>query len=318
MQILDTVLQGLPLRHRIALNWFVENMGADRPWPGPIHTPEGATLIATKAKGIYKPEWSAYALSVRQTLDGPYADKDPLQREDGTWLYSYFQENPDPGQRDSEYTNRGLMQCLRDRVPVGVMRQISGKPKVVYRILGLATVAGWDDGYFFLEGFSKRGEARPPSPASELDYLGSEAGSVVPQSFDPASVIDARRHALGFILVRRGQSGFRQQLLNAYESKCVITGCDAAEALEAAHIVPYRGPQTDRVDNGLLLRADLHTLFDLGLIAIHEDTYSVIVSHELRATSYGLLAGTVIRTPRMAGQRPSKMALASHREWAGL
>jgi len=65
-------------------------------------------------------------------------------RTDGTWLYAYFQENDDPNARDQEFTNRALMSCLRDRVPVGVMRQVSLKPDVCYRVLGLALVTGWD------------------------------------------------------------------------------------------------------------------------------------------------------------------------------
>ncbi|MBE2321408.1 HNH endonuclease, partial [Solirubrobacter sp. CPCC 204708] len=65
---------------------------------------------------------------------------------------------------------------------------------------------------------------------------------------------------------RRGQSTFRNQLLEAYDLRCAITGSNAVAVLEAAHICPYRGDHTNRVDNGLLLRADIHTLFDLGLI----------------------------------------------------
>ena len=104
--------------------------------------------MATKAKGIYKPGWTPYALSVRQTLDGTYADRDPVRRPDGTWSYLYHQEGHDPNDRDAFYTNGGLMACQRDGVPVGVMRQTRGKPGVRYEVLGLARVAGWDGGPF--------------------------------------------------------------------------------------------------------------------------------------------------------------------------
>ena len=164
MQKIDDLLAALPERHRFALAWFTQNAGTVQSWPPPLDTPQGSTLIATKAKGIYKPAWTDYALSVRETLDGQYADKEPLMREDATWLYRYFQENPDPAMRDKEYTNRGLMLCIRDKVPVGVMRQLHPKPRVAYKVLGLAMVSGWDSGYFLLEGFSPHGEARPPSP----------------------------------------------------------------------------------------------------------------------------------------------------------
>ena len=95
--------------------------GRSIPGPSPIEAAGERTLLATQAKGIYKPGWSDYALSVRQTLGSPYPDRDPEIRTDGTWSYAYFQENPNPAERDREFTNRGLVACLRDGVPVGAM-----------------------------------------------------------------------------------------------------------------------------------------------------------------------------------------------------
>lgn len=50
-----------------------------------------------------------------------------------------------------------MVECWRDGMPVGVLRQISGKPDTKYRILGVAIVAGWEEGFFFLDGFSTDG-----------------------------------------------------------------------------------------------------------------------------------------------------------------
>jgi predicted restriction endonuclease len=61
--------------------------------------------------------------------------------------------------------------------------------------------------------------------------------------------------------------------------------------LEAAHIFPYRGPQTNHVTNGLLLRADLHVLFDLGLLRIDADSLTVELDPILNGTSYAELSG---------------------------
>jgi putative restriction endonuclease len=151
------VLAGLPARHRAALMWFADRQGSTHGWPAPIQTSDGETLLASKAKGIYKPGWSQYALSVRQNLAGTYPDREPTFLPDGTWTYSYFQENDEPLTRDDEYTNRGLMRCLEDCVPIGVMRQIRPKPGTRYAILGLALVSRWDRGYFLLEGCAKKG-----------------------------------------------------------------------------------------------------------------------------------------------------------------
>ncbi len=49
-------------------------------------------------------------------------------------------------------------------------------------------------------------------------------------------------------------------LLKAYSGRCAVTGCDAEPALEAAHLRPYKGPESNTAANGLLLRSDIHTL----------------------------------------------------------
>lgn len=154
MESVNDLLRRLSLRHRAALRWFLEHQGTEQPWPDPLLLDEGATLLSSKAKGIYKPMWLPYALSVRESLGEYYPDREPKVRPDGTWQYLYFQENPDPRARDSEYTNRGMMACLRDRVPVGVMRQTRPKPNPRYKILGLALVTDWKDGYFLLDSLT--------------------------------------------------------------------------------------------------------------------------------------------------------------------
>jgi hypothetical protein len=92
-------------------------------------------------------------------------------------------------------------------------------------------------------------------------------------AFSPSDLEDARRRILAAIVLRQGQWGFRERLLAAYQRACAVTGCDVVEALEAAHIIAYLGPKTNYVTNGLLLRADIHTLFDLGLIAVQPNDY---------------------------------------------
>lgn len=320
MPRLDELLARLPSRHRTALQWFLWHAGTEQPWPGPISTREGDTLLVSKAKGIYKPQWTQYALSIRQTLDGPYPDRDPIVRPDGTWSYAYFQENSDPSARDSEYTNRSLLGCWRDEVPVGVMRQVQGRPDVRYRILGLALVAGWDGGYFLLEGFAPEEQARAQESSGDVELLSrrEEQVAIETGAFDPESVTDGRQRVLAQIVRRRGQPEFRRQLIAAYGGHCAISGCDAVEALEAAHILPYRGPATNELSNGLLLRADLHTLFDLGLISIDPTTLEVLIAPSLARSSYAELAGKRIRVPDGPRARPNTQCLALHRSWSGL
>ena len=65
--------------------------------------------------------------------------------------------------------------------------------------------------------------------------------------------------------------------------------------------------------NGMLLRADLHTLFDLGLICVHTSTSKVVIAPKLKGTSYESLNGKSVRLPANATLWPSK-ALDYHRQ----
>ena len=88
------------------------------------------------------------------------------------------------------------------------------------------------------------------------------------------------------IKLRRGQQNFRKELLKKYNNTCVITGCKVTDILEAAHINPYRSNQDNHISNGLLLRADIHTLFDLNYISINPSTHEVIISDLLIESEY--------------------------------
>jgi putative restriction endonuclease len=146
MPIHDVNISSLPDHHRRRLQWFSDNSGTTQPLPEPV---ADGPLI-TRAKGIYKPAGLEYALSVRVMVSSPYADKAVERHPGGGWSLQYFQENPDPSQKMQEYTNRGLDYCQQDRVPVGVLVQVSTKP-ARYDVLGLALVVGWEAGFFALE-----------------------------------------------------------------------------------------------------------------------------------------------------------------------
>jgi putative restriction endonuclease len=314
------ILSKLPVRHREVLQWFADHAGRLASWPKPLHIDGAEVLLASKAKGIYKPAWSEYAVSVRQGVGGTYPDKEPIAARDGSWVYAYFQENRDQEARDQEYTNQGMLACWHDRIPIGVMRQVAAKPNSRYMVLGLAMVTGWDGGYFFLESIGKNGDVPERGPSSELLWLSHSQEAVARGvgAFDPRGIIDARERVIAQIVLRRGQPEFRRQLLEAYNSQCAISRCSVTEALEAAHITPFRGSTTNRVENGLLLRADIHTLFDLGLLAVDPDSMTVLVSGQLAGSTYAELSGRALHVPIEMSLRPSIEALRVHREWSGL
>lgn len=315
---IEKVLAGLEPQHRRALQWFMRHADEVRPWPRPT---EPGVHLATVRKGIYKPQWSKYALSIRQNLSQTYPDLDPIWRDDGTWSYMYFQEGHDLDNPEGLFTNKALFNNWRDQIPVGVFRQATAAPKRTYHILGLALVVGWDGGFFFLEGIAPAGLVEETTlAASEIDRFrrSSEALYAREDAFSAADLVDARKRVVASIVKRQGQPEFRRTLLDAYEGRCAVTDYDALEALEAAHIVPYRGPETNDPSNGLLLRADLHTLFDVGLVAVDTSAMTLVVGSELDVTRYREYAGRGVRIPKRKVLAPSAKALDIHRRWAGL
>jgi predicted RNA-binding protein with PUA-like domain len=136
--------------------------------------------------------------------------------------------------------------------------------------------------------------------------------------FNAHNIEDARKRTAASIVQRRGQSTFRQGLLQAYQGKCAVTECEVTEILEAAHIVPYQGTATNHMQNGILLRADLHTLFDMGLVGVDAETMKVLVSSKLDGSEYASFQGKLLHLPDDANCKPDVAALKLHRQKHGL
>ncbi|MEG4457850.1 GUN4 domain-containing protein [Microcoleus sp. N9_A1] len=158
----------------------------------------------------------------------------------------------------------------------------------------------------------------------ELESIGEHLDTE--GDFTPKSREEARERVSRSIAQRRGQPKFRKDLLEAYGYCCAITGCDAEEALEAAHIIPYCETEDNTIYNGLLLRADIHTLFDLNLIAIapgnhypdDRENLIVYVAPTLRHTSYGKLHNNQMKhLPKNQSDLPDKDALISRCKQCG-
>lgn len=84
-----------------------------------------------------------------------------------------------------------------------------------------------------------------------------------------------------FVRVRRGQQAFRDQLLAAQGNLCAFTGPAPPRVLEAGHLYSYAEVGTHHEYGGLMLRRDIHRLFDDGALAVNPDGLRVDVSPEL-------------------------------------
>ncbi|WP_010146995.1 HNH endonuclease [Serinicoccus profundi] len=116
--------------------------------------------------------------------------------------------------------------------------------------------------------------------------------------------------------VRRGQRWFASKVLTAYERRCAITGSHIAPTLQAAHIRPIAKDGRHSADNGLLLRSDVHTLFDDGYLGLDEK-HRLHVSRRLRADfgngmEFYAKLGESISVPARRDERPSVEAVTWH------
>lgn len=116
--------------------------------------------------------------------------------------------------------------------------------------------------------------------------------------------------------VRLGQGAFRVNLTEAYQRKCAISGEKTLPVLEAAHIKPYALSGPNYTTNGILMRADMHKLFDSGYMTITSD-YKVEVSPKIKETfengkDYYKHHGQKIILPQEKANHPEQLYIEWH------
>ena len=116
---------------------------------------------------------------------------------------------------------------------------------------------------------------------------------------------------------RLGQGAFRVLVTDAYARRCAITGERTLPALEAAHIQPFAKSGPNVTANGLLLRSDLHKLFDSGYLSVTPNL-SVEVSRKIKEEFengrdyYALDGRKLVVVPSTQKDRPSSQYLEWH------
>jgi len=120
------------------------------------------------------------------------------------------------------------------------------------------------------------------------------------------------------ITPRLGQGTFRVAITELYRRQCALTDGKVLPALDAAHIRPYAEGGTHTKSNGVLLRKDIHRVFDAGYATI-DANFRFVVSDKVRdvfdnGNEYRRLHGTVLRLPADPADRPDRELLPWHNQ----
>jgi putative restriction endonuclease len=219
--------------------------------------------------------------------------------------------------RIGEYRGVDLLSGTAERAPIGctILRSVQFWPEA--RWIPWGEDQGWARN--IVQGKTETDSAQAVRLLSEMQA----SDQLIPRDLDETPfeplMGDERLIEPRDIAVREGQGAFRARLLDAYGRSCAVTGEHTEPVLDAAHIQPYLGPQSNHIQNGLLLTKEFHTLFDLGYVTVTPD-HIVRVSPHLSTDwhngkrYYPYDGKRLIALPASPGLRPSASALEWHNE----
>ena len=209
--------------------------------------------------------------------------------------------------------NLPLINCLEDGVPVGVL---IGQPTGGYRVLGLAFVERYNErtGFFTLHG--------PVNASTKSQRILSSFVSDELSVLDKARLRELQRLAvedgderikrLMHTAKREQQKRFRQEVYAAYDGKCAACGTEIYDILQAAHIDDFRGRKSQIVQNGVLLRVDIHMLYDANLLGIEPGSHRIVLAGSADLAPYEYLSDAQLRVPRERRLWPDDELLEIH------
>ncbi|WP_413458139.1 HNH endonuclease [Herbaspirillum huttiense] len=282
----------------------------------------GEAAGAIKANGRYCYNWSFGSVREGYVLclwhdDLNVEGNDIVTSDSMIELAAFLRSDAKNSQTSDSQKIRGLIQAVRAdefdvavkdsyyrRMPVSVIiargnrhdRELEGEGSSHVQFRALDPIPWYVHRYN--DDTGKYALVRGIKPTDALDNLpGSEDGDDT-----------WKEDVLGTIKRRRGQTEFRDKLLAAYRKQCAVTRCRVEGLLEAAHIRPHSAEVNYSVTNGLLLRADIHTLFDLKLLFI-DSQLKVRLAPALIASEYKALDGKEIVHPNSPSEMPNRDAL---------
>lgn len=324
----DRALNLVPPEFAVAYQWFLKMEGSIIPrLPRGADAPNLTVPIKLAAqRGMHSPDYRSlpsrgankrkYILSAHSTggfssvssgESVAYRDADMVEHPDGTWTIEYAQQASQPGKKATDKSNATMMNNLVDGVPIAFMT----RGREGYLVHGLAYVEAYNPltGMFTLHGPVSL-EAKGVNFYSwlALDGLNEEEKDTLRKADD----FDGEAYVAVQTMRRRRQDVFRKNVLAAYDHRCALTNASTPTVLQAAHIDSFAKSKSHAVTNGILLRADVHLLYDAHLLTIRPDSGQIVVSDCVSERMYRDLDGMRMRFPKNSDCHPNDRLLEIH------
>ena len=197
----------------------------------------GIERVHPLIEGIYKPKWSNHALSIASMKVNPYADK-LTYLPDGRWIIKYSAKKGGP----DIAVNASLFNCLKNKEPVIVLDQLSGKTQKQgsrYRLMGLGLIDSYDpvSDIFSIQHVDYATLEKVSNGTNDEIFLASALREFTLEEFNPFVAEDK---GLYQVSSQKRDRAFTNVVMDQYDFKCAVTGVkyhseNLAEA-QAAHI----------------------------------------------------------------------------------
>lgn len=281
----------------------------------------GLVRVHNLIEGIYKPKQAHYGFAIASMLKNPYADRISFN-PDRSW---YFYYSAKAGALDSA-VNQSLFNCLRDKEPVLVLKQLTDKTArqgTTYKILGLGQIEEFDQSErlfrireLTIAQFQKRIDPKSETLSDDLIETALQL-----ETLEAWSPFVAEDRIIYQVSKAKRHSAFRKIVLENYSQTCAVTGSrftfgSTAEA-EAAHIIGKDANGSDDPRNGLALSQTAHWAFDRGIFTL-SDQYEIQIHSKVTQANTRLfpligLDGKRIHLPSDEAYHPHPEALEWHR-----
>lgn len=266
--------------------------------------------------------WQPRPVALRQDLGTPWIFKvRGADRVGGYGFFSYYSVMPSGVAWETFGPANGVESYTEMRRSLAELRRATSQDDVVGCVVLSELAILPEDGYLPAPSDWKRNTVR----GEYYDLTGGEGARVWAQllaAVPPPVAVSALQEVPGgygqpaMFLPRIGQGAFRLMVMDAYARRCAITGEKTLPALDAAHIRPFYELQSHEVRNGILMRSDIHRLFDQGYVTVSPDL-RFRVSPQIRdefhnGIVYYDLHDRPVQVPEAVDQRPDQSALEWH------